>query len=78
MAEGGDFEALIEHIKSYEKWAHINKSLWAVVSAMSATEIRDDIKEYLSEGSSLMVVRSANVAAWSNAMCSNDWLKKNI
>lgn len=78
MVEGGDYDALIDHIKGYGTWAHINKSLWAVVSCKSASEIRDGVKAFLPEGSSLIVVKSANVAAWSNALCSNEWLKKNI
>lgn len=78
LAEGGNYDELFKHIKSYGTWGHITESLWAVQSSKSATEIRDEVKKYLSEGSRLMVVKSANVAAWSNAMCTNDWLQKNI
>lgn len=78
LAGDGNYDALIDHIKSYGTWAHITESTWAVVSCKSASEIRDEVKEYLAEGSRLMVVKSANVAAWSNALCSNDWLKENI
>ena len=78
VAEGGDYDALISHIKEYGTWAHITKSLWAIVSSKTASVIRDEIKEYLPQNSRLMVVRSANVAAWDNVLCSNDWLKKNI
>lgn len=78
MAGDGDYEALFSHIKSYEKWAHVTESLWAIVTTKKAVEIRDEVKPYLTENSRLIVVKSANVAAWSNVICSSDWLKKNI
>lgn len=78
LAGGSDYDALIQKIKSYGTWAHITESLWAIVSSKTASEIRDEIKEYLSDGSRLLVLKSANVAAWSNVLCTNDWLKKNI
>ena len=78
MAGEGDYDALIKHIKSYGYWAHITESTWAVLSTRTAVEIRNDIKNYLTEDSRLFVVQSANVAAWDNTICSNDWLKKNV
>lgn len=78
MAGNGDYDALIKHIKAYGYWAHITESTWAVLSAKTAAEIRNDILNYLTDGSRLIVVQSANVAAWNNTMCSNDWLIKNV
>ena len=78
LAEGGNYDALFDHIRSYDKWAHVTESLWAIVSPKTAVEIRDEVKKYLTEGSRLIVVKSANVAAWNNVICSSDWLKKNI
>ena len=78
LAEGGDYNKLFEKIQSYPKWAHITESTWAVLSCKSASEIRDEISECLKTGSRLIVVESANVAAWRNSICSNEWLKNNI
>lgn len=78
MAEGGDYDRLFAHIKEYKYWAHITESTWAVLSTQSAAEIRDKMLHFLPKGSKLFVVQSANVAAWSNVICSNEWLKKNI
>jgi hypothetical protein len=72
------YDELFEAIQSYSGWAHITESTWAVVTEDSHSEIRDHLKSYLPKGSRLFVVRSANVAAWSNTICSNEWLKKNI
>lgn len=77
--EGSDgYEELFEAIKSYPGWAHITESTWGIVTEDSHTEIRNHLKSILPKGSRLMVVRSAGVAAWSNPICSNEWLKKNI
>lgn len=78
LSEGGDYEELFKRIKSYGYWAHITESTWAVLSDDSASDIRDNIAECLSNGSRLIVVQSANVAAWRNVICRNEWLKKNI
>ena len=78
MVGDGNYDTLINHIKSYGTWAHITESTWAIVSQKTATEIRDEVKKYLSNGSRLIVIKSANVAAWSNALCTNEWLKEHI
>ena len=78
LAGEGNYNTLIDQIKSYGPWAHVTESTWVVVSCKKATEIRDELRSLLTEGSRLMVVKSANVAAWSNTLCSNGWLKDNI
>ncbi|ODA36614.1 hypothetical protein [Planctopirus hydrillae] len=78
MAGGGDYDALHEAIKAYGHWAHITESLFAVKSSLSAKEIRDDIWQYLPSGSRLIIVKSGTESAWSNVICTNEWLKKNL
>ena len=78
MAEGGNYEALFEAIKSYNGWAHITQSTWAVVTEGKAKDIRDHLSEFLPKGSRLFVVKSGVEAAWRNVFCRNEWLKKNL
>ena len=78
LADGGDYDKLYEKLKSYSGWAHITESTWAVLTTKEASEIRDEIGKLLVEGSRLIVVESANVAAWRNPICSNKWLKDNV
>ena len=73
-----DYQSLIDTIKHYGTWAHITQSTWAIVTDSTASEIRNALNAYIPEGGRLLVVQSANIAAWNNVMCSNDWLKKNI
>lgn len=78
MAEGGDYNSLIEAIKSYGTWAHITESTWAIVTEKSSSDVRDHLVNYINKGGRVMVVKSANVGSWRNVICSNEWLKKNL
>ncbi len=78
MAEGGDYNALHKAIKDYGTWAHITESTWAVVTEYSAEVIRDDLSDYLPDGSSLFVVGSGTEAAWRNVFCRSEWLKRSL
>ena len=68
-----DLEAAI---KAYGTWANIQKSCWAIVSSKSAIEIRDDLKKVLRTPDRLLVLQSANIAAWHNVICTNKWMKE--
>lgn len=72
------YNALYDAIRSYGIWAHITESCWAVKTSLSVVEVRDNLLRLLRNGDRLMVVQTAHIAAWSNAMCNNDWLKENI
>lgn len=78
MAKGGDYDALFDAFKSYDSWAHITESTWAVVTEKKAKEVREHLNGYLPKGSRLFVVKSGVEAAWSNVICRNEWLKKNL
>jgi len=75
LAAGGDYEELINQIKSYKRWAHITLSTWAVNSDKSATEIRDELDALMPDGSRVFVIRSGGAAAWRNVICRREWLK---
>lgn len=78
MAEGGEYNALYEAIKAYGTWAHITESLFAVKTEMTAKQVRDDLCQYLPEGSRLVVIKSGTEGAWRNVICRNEWLKKHL
>ena len=75
---GKVYEDLYAEIKSYGTWAHITDSCWAVVSADSATAVRDKLQTCMRHCDRLMVVQSAHVAAWKNVMCNSEWLQNNL
>lgn len=78
LPEGSEYQPLIDRIKQYGTWAHVTQSTWVVVTEDTAKTIRDALNVFIPEGGRLLVVQSAHIAAWNNAMCTNDWLQKNI
>ena len=73
-----DYEKLYKAIKSYNNWAHITDSTWAVVSNKSTTEVRDHLEKAIDDDDMILIIRSGKYAAWKNAICNNDWLKNNL
>lgn len=73
-----DYNALYTAIKSYRYWAKITESTWAILSDKTVVEIRDFLKGYIDDNDRLIVVRSGKIAAWSNALASNEWLRNNL
>ena len=76
--DSSDYEDLLEAIKSYGKWAHITESTWALVTQEDASDIFDNLTQHMKAGDRLFVVRSGVESAWSNVICHNEWLKKNL
>ena len=72
------YEELHKAIKTYGAWAHITESCWAVVSDKKASEIRDHLLLSMRAHDRIIVLQSAHVAAWSNTICRNEWLKEHI
>lgn len=77
-AESDEYNQLFDYIKSFGTWANITKSLWAIKTDSSAAEIRDAVKRIVPDGSRIFVIKSSGVAAWSNVICSNAWLKEHL
>lgn len=77
-APNRNYEALYEAIKKYRGWAHINESVWAVVSEQSAVHVRDSLMRFMDQNDSIFVVKSGTEAAWRGVLCKNEWLKENL
>lgn len=75
---GRNYEDLYERLKSYRKWAKLTESTWAIVTENSVVEVRDHLKYVLDGNDRIFVIKSAGVAAWSNSICRNEWLKDNL
>lgn len=73
-----DYESLINAIKAYGYWGKINESLWAVVTNQNATQIRNNLLNYIDNDDRLFVLKSGAEGAWTNAIADNKWLKDNL
>jgi hypothetical protein len=75
---GRNYDSLYAAIKSYGTWAHINESVWAVVTTTSAVQIRDYLRNHMDENDRIFIVKSGVEAAWRHARCRNEWLKEHL
>lgn len=75
---GRNYDGLTSAIKTYGAWAHVTESTWVVVGDTTALHVRDHLAQYLDRNDRLFVLRSGTEAAWSNVLCKNEWLKKNL
>lgn len=78
LIPGRNTHDLFNAIRSYGTWARINTTTWAIITTQSAVEIRDHLRTLLNTNERIFVIKSGIEAAWSNAECSNEWLKNNL
>jgi CRISPR/Cas system-associated endoribonuclease Cas2 len=75
---GRNYEDLYNAIRSYGNWGKVNESVWAIVTATTAAQVRDNLSKYMDANDRIFVVKSGSEAAWRNAICKNEWLKENL
>ena len=77
---GQNYVGLIEYLKSFSSWAHIEQSVWAVVTNMSDADVRDKVATYLDNNDKLIVINiTGDTAAWRGLPNDvSDWLKANL
>jgi len=78
VSKDGNYDELYKKLKSYNGWAKITESAWAVVSTLKAPELRTALKPFIGKDGRLFVVKSGKAAGWSNIIASNEWFKKNL
>ena len=78
LVRNRNYDQLHIAIKQYSKWAHVTESTWAVVTAKSAVQVRENLLQAMDSDDRLFVVKSGVEAAWQNSICKNAWLKENL
>lgn len=78
LQKGRDYGSLYAAIKAYGVWAHINDSVWAVVTQQTAIQVRDNLLSHIHPEDRVFVIKSGVEAAWSNALCDSNWLKEHL
>lgn len=76
--ETGDYEQLYAKLESYDGWAKITESAWAIVSDKKSTEIREDLVPFIGKGGRLFIIKSGKASAWRNVIGKNEWFKENL
>ena len=74
---GQDYDAIIEHIKSYDGWAHVMLSCWAVSTTKTVVQVRDGLIAVTDRNDKFYVVDITDQsAAWIGLPTTvSDWLK---
>jgi len=73
-----DYTALESNIKNFYSWGRLTDNTWAIVTSLSAADIRNNLKEHLGENDKLIVIKSGCSAAWTKVFANDFWLKENL
>lgn len=74
-----DYPALYEAIKALGTWCHPVDSPWLVVSDLSASSVRDHLKEVMDGDDALLVCRASTPGAWTGlSSLAGKWLQANL
>ena len=65
-------------IESYPVHGQLTESCWLIRSAATHVAIRDAFKDIMRSSDRLLVLKSANVAAWRNLKSDTKWVNDNI
>ncbi|WP_085625538.1 MULTISPECIES: hypothetical protein [unclassified Pseudomonas] len=65
-------------IKNLGESMQITSNLWALKTEIPAKELRNSLRDQLSNKDRLMVVKSGREAAWYNSLCPNNWIVDNF
>lgn len=75
---GRNYEELYVALKNFYNWGKLTESTWAVVSQLTAVEIRDLLMRYIDSNDRLIVVKGGQSAAWNKMLANNQWLIDNL
>lgn len=75
---GRDYNLLYNALRTFPSWGKLTETTWAVVSKNSAVEIRNYLRLYMDVSDRLIVIKSGQVAAWTQVIANNLWVKENL
>lgn len=73
-----DYDSVFPVIKIFKQWGRISENTWVVKTLMTPKQIHDSLKPHLPKEARVFVSKIQRNAAWSNIICSNDWLNENL
>lgn len=77
--QGQNYTCIINKLKAYPTHWHMQGSVWIVVTAQSAVEIRDNLKPCLDSNDKLFVGKLSGEAAWLGySQNITQWLKNQL
>ena len=74
-----DNETFVKAIQAiFTQWGRISESSYIVLTELNPSQIIDKIRLFLPEDARIFVCKLQRCAAWSNTICSSDWIKNNL
>jgi hypothetical protein len=77
---GQSYRPLIERIKNHGSWWHHLDSTWFVVTSLTPTQMRDDLRRYIDSSDELLVLNVTH-DSWAGVgfeQRAYDWLNNNL
>ena len=76
---GQQYNDLIEALKGYGTYFHIQQSVWIIHSSTTAGQVRDHLQQYIDSNDKLFVATLSGEAAWIGYdVDDTKWLKDNL
>ncbi len=66
VADAAAKEKLKAALKAYGTYCPINDNCWAVVTAQTAVQVRDNLMSFISATDKIFIIKSGVEAAWRN------------
>ena len=74
---GQYYQGVIERIKAYGVWCHIQGSVWIIKSSQTPEQIRNNLDQALDANDSIFVAKLSGEAAWRGLnLKQSNWLKE--
>lgn len=80
VAQGPSREKLVALLKDFGSYCPIHANAWAILTELTAAQVRDRLSPAIAPPSRLFVIRSGVESAWMNSYGekNNEWLKENL
>ncbi len=77
-APGRNYDKVFEIIRSYKVFGKLTESTWFVKTDETCVQLRDKLLKHMDNNDRIFVAELTGVAAWQNAICGTDYLKKHL
>lgn len=75
---GKDYNDLLKTIKSYDAWARLSESSYAISTDQSPQQVFDKLKQFIDQNDNLYVINLKKPYAGFGPKDVNQWLENNL
>lgn len=79
LQSGQNYARLIEKIKSYRTWCHLQQSVWLISTDSTCVQVRGHLSESIDSNDKLFVAKLGEDAAWIGYQAQiSKWIKETV